>query len=38
MDTSGFVEKLHDTQRKDDKNRRTHGNNHPEEKLPNHKH
>ncbi|TBL77821.1 DUF4023 family protein [Paenibacillus thalictri] len=37
-DTSSFVKKLHETQEKDEKNRRSGGHKHPEERLPNHKH
>ncbi|MCZ8521096.1 MULTISPECIES: DUF4023 domain-containing protein [Paenibacillus] len=37
-DTQQWVEKVHDTQAKDEKNRRTHGDNHPAKKLPNKRH
>lgn len=33
--THEFVEKLHDTQAKDEKNRRTNGKGNPSDKLPN---
>ncbi|PYI55821.1 DUF4023 domain-containing protein [Paenibacillus flagellatus] len=33
-DTRSYVNKLHDTQAKDEKNRRTHGNGKPDQKLP----
>lgn len=36
--TSEFVAKVHDTQKKDEKNRRTQGNNRPSDKLPNKQH
>ncbi|WP_166240481.1 DUF4023 domain-containing protein [Paenibacillus turpanensis] len=32
--TEQFVKKVHDTQAKDEKNRRTQGGNHPENSLP----
>ena len=32
--TEEFLDKLHDTQRKDEKNRRTQGKGTPSEKLP----
>ncbi|MFS0839957.1 DUF4023 domain-containing protein [Paenibacillus sp. 1P03SA] len=35
---SHFISKLHDTQRKDERNRRTQGNNRPEKRLPNKQH
>lgn len=36
--TENFVNKLLDTQNKDEKNRRTQGRKHPERKLPNKRH
>jgi hypothetical protein len=35
---SGFIEKLKDTQAKDEKNRKHQGQGHPEKRLPNEKH
>ncbi|UJF32037.1 DUF4023 family protein [Paenibacillus hexagrammi] len=35
---SHFISKLHDKQRKAEKNLRTQGHNRPGDKLPNHKH
>lgn len=35
--THEFVEKLHDTQKKDEENKKR-GKGHPEKKLPNHSH
>ncbi|KIL48197.1 DUF4023 domain-containing protein [Jeotgalibacillus soli] len=35
--THEFVEKLHDTQKKDAVNKKRQGNGHPEKKLPNKK-
>jgi hypothetical protein len=35
---SHFISKLHDTQRKAEKNMRTQGKKHPEQRLPNNKH
>ena len=36
--THEFVEKLHEKQEKDRKNKEHQGDNHPGKKLPNHKH
>ncbi|MEK8128474.1 DUF4023 domain-containing protein [Paenibacillus filicis] len=36
--TEQFVDKLHDTQAKDDKNRAHNGGGHPESKLPGEQH
>lgn len=36
--TDEFVEKLHDTQAKDEKNRRTNGKGQPSKKLPTKQH
>ncbi|WP_159883656.1 DUF4023 domain-containing protein [Paenibacillus puerhi] len=36
--TEQFVNKLHDTQAKDEKNRKLHGGGHPESKLPTEQH
>ncbi|UUZ89366.1 DUF4023 domain-containing protein [Paenibacillus sp. P25] len=36
--TEDYLKKLHDTQEKDEKNRRTQGHNRPGDKSPNHKH
>ncbi|MDF2714160.1 MAG: hypothetical protein K0R28_1085 [Paenibacillus sp.] len=33
-DTVSYLNKLHDTQAKDEKNRRTHGKGDPDRKLP----
>ncbi|MDQ1909108.1 DUF4023 family protein [Paenibacillus sp. GD4] len=39
MDTAGFVQKVHETQAKQEKNKRSQGQkNHPEAKLPNKQH
>ncbi|MCZ8514681.1 DUF4023 domain-containing protein [Paenibacillus filicis] len=37
-DTEAYVGKLHDTQEKDEKNRRTQGRKRPGRSLPNNKH
>ena len=37
-DTKSFVEKIHENQAKDEKNRRSGGDNHPEKRLPNKQH
>ncbi|WP_281887372.1 DUF4023 domain-containing protein [Paenibacillus sp. YYML68] len=36
--TEQFVDKLHDTQQKDEHNRKLHGDGHPEKKLPHKQH
>ncbi|HZG85088.1 DUF4023 domain-containing protein [Paenibacillus sp.] len=36
--TSEFVRKVHETQVKDELNRKRQGAGHPDEKLPNHQH
>ncbi|CEG25522.1 DUF4023 domain-containing protein [Bacillus sp. B-jedd] len=36
--THKFVEKLHEKQRKDEKNKKRQGNGHPSEQLPNKQH
>jgi len=33
--THDYVEKLHDTQKKNEQNKKRQGNGHPDEKLPN---
>ena len=38
MSTEEFVDKIHDTQAKDEKNRRTQGEGDPAQKLPNKQH
>ncbi|OMP67025.1 DUF4023 domain-containing protein [Domibacillus epiphyticus] len=36
--THDFVEKLNETKKKDEENKKRQGNGHPEKKLPNHQH